>query len=35
LSPEQVVQELTEGGLRAKVSATLLPNQYIVEGIRP
>jgi len=35
LSPEQVVHELTEGGLRAKVSATVLPNQYIVEGTRP
>jgi SAM-dependent methyltransferase len=35
LSPEQVVQELTQGGLHATVSATKLPDQYIVEGTRP
>ncbi len=35
LTPEQVMQELTAGGLMAKVSATSLPDQYIVEGTRP
>jgi hypothetical protein len=29
------MQELTAGGLMAKVSATSLPDQYIVEGTRP
>jgi ubiquinone/menaquinone biosynthesis C-methylase UbiE len=35
IAPEQVVRELTVGGLAAEVLAAKLPEQYIVVGRRP
>jgi len=35
LAPEMIVRELAAGGLSATVSATKLPEQYIVVGTRP
>jgi pyruvate/2-oxoglutarate dehydrogenase complex dihydrolipoamide acyltransferase (E2) component len=35
LAADQVVRELTAGGLTAQVSPTSLPEQYIVVGARP
>lgn len=35
LAPEQIVRELSSGGLTASVSAVRLPEQYIVVGVRP